>query len=133
MGAFLLFPLGVTIVDDVLRKVSGLQAAADLVKVADSAPGRRRDEDGPVVKSVFAIRAVASGELGNPNREVAWGDLEPRVWFVYNFILGLRCRSKARGVGYGMGTQMEGSTTCKAREGGGYYLCKWPSTRGSSC
>ena len=115
--ASLLIPLGVTIVNDVLSKVPGLQATADLVKVADAAPGRRGDEDGPVVKSDTAIRAVASGKLSNPNREVAWGDLD-RVPVVYNFILGFRCRSKARGVGCGGDTQREGQRRVMAKEGG---------------
>ena len=105
VGAPLLFPLGVTIVDDVLSEVPGLQAAADLVKVANPAPGRRRDEDGPVVKSDVAIRAVASGKLDNLNREVARRDLDPGVPGVFNFVLGLRCRSKTRGVGCGAGTK----------------------------
>jgi len=94
-------------VDDMLGKVSGLKAASDLVEITDAAPGRRGDEDGPVIKSVFAIRAVAPGELGDSDREVAEGDLDPRVPPVYNLILRLRCRSKTCGIGYGTGKQKE--------------------------
>lgn len=98
--------------DDVLGKVSSLKAAPDLVEITDATPGRRGDEDGPVIKSVFAIRAVAPGELGDPDWEVAGGDLDPRIPSVYNLVLWLRCRSKTRGVGCGTEKQ-KGSVGCK--------------------
>ena len=69
--------------DDVLGEVPGLQAAADVVKVANPAPGRlgRQDEDGPVVKSNATTRAVASGNwtILNSDREMARRDLDPRA------------------------------------------------------
>lgn len=94
-------PFGVTFVDDVLGKVSALETATDLVKVADSSPGRCGDEDRPMVKSAVAIGTFASGELRNLNREVTRGNLNPSVPFVYDRITGFRRRSKARGVGCG--------------------------------
>ena len=43
-----LIPFRVSIVDDLLSKVSSLETAANFVKVADTALGRGRDEDRPV-------------------------------------------------------------------------------------
>ena len=102
---FVLVPHPVPIVDHMLGKVPLLEAAPDLVIVADAPSRRGGNEDRPVVKSVFARRTQASGELGDPNREVAWGNLDPRVPFVYSFVLGFRCRSKARREGYREGTR----------------------------
>ena len=101
---FVLVPHPVSIVDHVLGKVPLLEAAPDLVIVADAPSCGGGDEDRPVVKSVFARRTQASGELGDPNWEVAWRDLDQSVPFVDNFILGFRRWCKARREGCREGT-----------------------------
>ena len=94
-------PLGMTVIDDVLGKVPGLEATTDLVKVTNAPPRRGGDKYRPVVKSIPTIRAVSSGKLRNPDREVAGRDLVP---VMHNTILRSRCRPKAHGVGCGAGS-----------------------------
>lgn len=72
-------PFGVSIVDHVLGEVSLLEAASDLVIVADTPLGRGGNEDGPMVESGLAGGTRAAGELCDSDREVARRNLNVRL------------------------------------------------------
>ena len=67
VGAFRVSVLGVESIDEILRKIPGLLAAAALVIVAEYV-GPYRDENGPLVKLVTALRVFVWAELGNFER-----------------------------------------------------------------